>query len=984
MEAPSDPELEISKPNLQNLAYVISTSGSTGKPKIVAIPQIAISSALSAQVVGYKLDESSRVAQFASYVFDSSILEIFGTLLAGGCVCVPSEEERMSDFAGFVQRMDVNLLDVTPSLMRTLSPADVPSVKVLSLGGEALNQSDVDTWAPHTYLINTYGPSEASVNAAISHRLLPDSDASNVGFGVGCKLWVVDPANHNLLAPIGAVGELLIDGPILASGYFEDDAETSRAFVSDVAWQQEEIFRGNDKHCGAAPRLYKTGDLVRYNVDGSLNFLGRRDAQIKVRGYRIERQEVEHQIRSIPGIEHVAVFDGKEGFCKGKLVAVVSMRRSDDSSGTKDRENDASELWQLYEPEKIAATARFEQSIRRQLASPLPTYMIPDLLLITKRLPLLVSYKVDLKTIERAVYDMDKATFRRVTDPGFKGDSNTKPGTELEERLRQIWEKVLEVDEANIDLDESFFALGGDSVTAMKVTHRCRESGLHMMTHDLLAGRTIRGLATRILNRSMNLHPPDINSGGGTEISPHVFGLLSVAAQDVDSVVPATPFQNQVYYASRMHPGKPYFATYLAEITTDDSNSYVDVNKFSRAWQSVVDRHPIMRTLFMVNPSDGTLYQIALREARAQIETRQVEDGTEVAKRLWADHHAFSQELTTDPTSIRPRLAHQITISRARSGAIFLSLSLSHLLTDTVALEHMFSDLDAFYKGASPNKPSVAFADYAKWFETHAVTANNKIWQEQFLRGAQSCHLLQPRNRPLVDNLQPIHEVSLPFSISSSQQQAISDFCRAAQVTVPNLFLFCWGLLLKRYTQQNSVCFGQLVAGRDAPVTDLEDVVGPVLNVLPVHVDLSPSSAPLLELMQQFQKTNSEAMVNQPCSLKSIEKLMGCSTDRGLFNTIVNIRKVHYQEKDLEPQPTKKSLQFRLVEKHDASEYDFVLQVDEKGGSTSGALTFWNHQFEFNEVKGLLDAYLVILETVLRSLDATASGVFSKLEKCHR
>ena len=123
-------EVEIPKAKPQDLAYVISTSGSTGKPKIVAIPQIAISSALSAQIVGYKIDENSRVAQFASYVFDSSILEIFGTLVAGGCVCVPSEEERMSDFAGFVRRMDVNLLDVTPSLMRTLSPVDVPGVKV--------------------------------------------------------------------------------------------------------------------------------------------------------------------------------------------------------------------------------------------------------------------------------------------------------------------------------------------------------------------------------------------------------------------------------------------------------------------------------------------------------------------------------------------------------------------------------------------------------------------------------------------------------------------------------------------------------------------------------------------------------------------------------------------------------------------------------------------------------------------------------------
>ena len=313
-----------------------------------------------------------------------------------------------------------------------------------------MGQSDVDIWAPHTYLINTYGPSEASVNAAISQKLLPDSDASNIGFAVGCRLWVVDPANHNLLAPIGAVGELLIDGPILASGYFGDDAETGRAFISNLDWQRDMMLCGVENGCSAARKFYKTGDLVRYNADGSLNFLGRRDTQIKIRGYRIERQEVEHHIRSIPGLEHAIVFDGKEGFFKGKLVAVVSLCRIDDGAGKMDdaRNDPASSLWQLYEPQKVTETARLEEFIRRQLASPLPTYMIPEVLLITERLPLLVSYKVDVKTIERAVYDMDKDTFRRATEPHSVDGVNTKvPGTDLEERLRRIWGKVLEIDE---------------------------------------------------------------------------------------------------------------------------------------------------------------------------------------------------------------------------------------------------------------------------------------------------------------------------------------------------------------------------------------------------------------------------------------------------------------------------------------------------------------------------------------------------------
>lgn len=316
------------------------------------------------------------------------------------------------------------------------------------MGGEALNQSDVTTWASHTYLINTYGPSEASVNAAISHRLLSDSDASNIGFAVGCGLWVVDPANDNLLAPIGAVGELLIDGPILAKGYLGDDSATSRAFVKNLDWQKDKVLYFLEDESNSTRKLYKTGDLVRYNTDGSLNFLGRRDTQIKIRGYRIERQEVEHHIRAIPGLEHVAVFDGKEGFCKGKLVAVVSVCQNDGRAEKRGDGDISSSIWQLYESSKVAETTHLEENIRRQLASPLPKYMIPEVLLITKRLPLLVSYKVDLKTIERAVYDMDEDTLHRVTEPHSKKTVNAKvPGTDIEECVRQIWAKVLEVDE---------------------------------------------------------------------------------------------------------------------------------------------------------------------------------------------------------------------------------------------------------------------------------------------------------------------------------------------------------------------------------------------------------------------------------------------------------------------------------------------------------------------------------------------------------
>jgi hypothetical protein len=479
---------------------------------------------------------------------------------------------------------------------------------------------------------------------------------------------------------------------------------------------------------------------------------------------------------------------------------------------------------------------------------------------------------------------------------------------------------------ASIDLDDSFFSLGGDSVTAMKVTRRCRQANLQMLTQDLLAGRTIRGLAARILVRSLPSHPSDVDGENRTRTDPGLFKLLSVSEQDIDAVVPATPFQHQMYCASRTHPGRPYCATYLAQLTTNAPDAQVDVQKLSRAWQRVVNCHPILRTLFVINSRDDTLYQVVLREAQAHIEVRHVEDEAGAAGRLREDHDAFSQEVTSAAASTKPGLAHRLILSQTRSGALFLALSLSHLVTDTVALEHKLADLDMFYNDASPTKPGVAFATYASWFDSRTVRANNKAWQEQVLRGAQPCFLLHPPTRSPGNIPRRTEEMSLPFSIPSSQRQKLSDFCRVAQVTTSHFFQFCWALLLKLYTQQDAVCFGQLVAGRDAPVTNLEEIVGPVLSILPAYVDLTSTSSSVLELMQSFQKTSIEALAYQPCSLKAIEKLMDCPADRGLFNTMINIRQVHYQEKDLEHHLEQRSLKFRPVEKRDASEVSGCLK----------------------------------------------------------
>ncbi len=171
-----------------------------------------------------------RFLQFASYTFDASLVEILTTLMMGGTVCVPREADRTNgNIAAVMEQMGVTMALLTPSFARTLEPADVPHLRTLILGGEAMSQSRVDTWAKQLHLVNAYGPSECAVVATVNSHMRHSSNPANLGRGLG-RCWVVDPQNHNRLAPLGSVGELVVEGPTLSSGYLRNEPETLQSF----------------------------------------------------------------------------------------------------------------------------------------------------------------------------------------------------------------------------------------------------------------------------------------------------------------------------------------------------------------------------------------------------------------------------------------------------------------------------------------------------------------------------------------------------------------------------------------------------------------------------------------------------------------------------------------------------------------------------------------------------------------------------------
>ncbi|KAH8805143.1 nonribosomal peptide synthase Pes1 [Xylogone sp. PMI_703] len=419
-------------------AYIIFTSGTFCMSATAHGPAL-------------RMKPTSRVLQFASYSFDVSIMEIWTTLILGGCVYVPDEQSRLNNISGFITDKGV---------------------------------TDIANWVDKVDLINAYGPSECAITATANSHLTISSNPANIGFATGSRTWIVDPNNHNRLAPVGSVGELIIEGP-LSRGYLKDDAKTAAAFIENPQWTVNSIRDTN----GLKRRMYKTGDLVKYSSDGSIVFYKRKDNQTKVHGQRLELGEVEHFLRTDPAVKHALAILPKVGHCKSRLVAIISLQ---DLSAS----NDDSIAFESLDIVNRDLSSSYLSGIRERLCHHLPAFMIPSHWIVLHKLPFLPSGKLDRVHLLRWVESMSDDVYRRICDAAKQNDSHE--ATDIETQLRTIWGEILNLPPDQIGLNQSFLHLGGDSISAMQVMSRCCEGGISVTINSILYSKSISDLATRI------------------------------------------------------------------------------------------------------------------------------------------------------------------------------------------------------------------------------------------------------------------------------------------------------------------------------------------------------------------------------------------------------------------------------------------------------------------------------------------------------
>ncbi|HZU46214.1 MAG TPA: amino acid adenylation domain-containing protein, partial [Mycobacterium sp.] len=777
------PNSALPAPAPDDIAYIIYTSGTTGVPKGVAITHHNVTQLMEVLDAGLAAPGPAKVStQWHSYAFDASVREIWGALLHGGRLVVVPEEVARSpdDFHALLVAEHVSVLSQTPSAAANLSPHDLRSV-ALVVGGEACPAELVDRWAPGRVMINAYGPTETTVDVSISAPLMAGSGAPPIGSPVrGAAFFVLDGWLRPL--PVGVVGELYVAGAGVGVGYWRRAGLTGSRFVACPFG-------------GPGLRMYRSGDLVRWRADGQLDFVGRADEQVKIRGYRIELGEIQAALSALAGEQQAVVIAREDRPGDKRLIGYVT--------GTAD-----------------------PAGIREQLAQRLPAYMVPAAVVVIDALPLTPNGKLDTRALPA---------------PERPAGQYRGPSSLIEEILAGIYAQVLDVE--RVGVDDSFFELGGDSLSAMRLVaavNTTLDAGLPVRT--VFEAPTVAQLAPRI--------------SGETGRLPRLVSMERPA------IIPLSFAQQRLWFLDQLQgPSAVYNMAVALRL-----RGRLDAEALGAALTDVVDRHESLRTVFPA--VEGIPQQVVLPMERADFGWNVVDATGWPAGQL---DEAIDTEVRR-PFHLATQIPLRAQLFRIADDEHVLVAAVHHIAADGWSITPLVRDLGIAYASRcarqAPDWPELAvqYVDYTLWQrETFGeleasdspIAAQLAYWQ-QALAGLPE-RLQLPTDRPyppVADQRGASVVVEWPVEL----QQRVRKVACEHNATTFMVLQAALAVLLSKMSASSDVAVGFPIAGRRDPA--LDELVGFFINTLVLRVDLAGDLS-VAELLAQVRRRSLAAYEHQ-------------------------------------------------------------------------------------------------------------------------
>jgi amino acid adenylation domain-containing protein len=890
----TDPE-PVSSPD--HLAYLIYTSGSTGLPKGVMVEHRSWSHTLAAAAQRFGPGPGDRMACLASFSFDISLLELGLPLLAGGRVLLVGREEIL-DMARLADRLAaVTLLHGVPSLMRPLveqlrsSPRSFADLRTVFVGGEAVDGELLsrmrEAFAP-ARLVVLYGPTESTIIGS-SWEVSPEGEPAGRRLGrplPGVELHVMDRAG--LLAPLGAAGELWIGGPGVSRGYLGRPDLTADRFRPGAGGE----------------RSYRTGDLARHAGDGTLEFLGRVDAQVKVRGFRVEPGEIESVLLTHPRVREAAVGVRAEGG-DTRLVAFVSGE----------------------EPEA--------PSLREHVSRRLPSHMVPSQFVILESLPLLPNGKVDRRSLDRR-------------DPGAPQVSGEwlAPRTPTEDLMAELWSEVLKRE--RVGVNDNFFELGGHSLLATQLISRVRGAfGLELPLRALFERPTVAGLARAV---------EEARQSGQASPAPPIVPVERAAD------LPLSFAQERLWFQHQLEPDSLVYNLPTAVRVSGD----LDVAVLWRSLSEIERRHEALRTTFdnvdgkpfqRIHPAPFCAWPVI------DLSGLPADRREPLAVRLAEQEARIPFDLDRGPL-----LRFGLVRLEPREHVALLTMhhAISDRWSMGIFFRELKALYDAFGEGRTSPLPElpVQYPDYShwqrQWLSGEVLEAQVAHWREE-LAGAPAV-LDLPTDRPRVPV--PVFQGDrCAFRLSRETSNALRGLSRGEGVTLFMAVLAVFQTLLARVSNTGDVSVGTPIAGRGR--LEIERLIGFFVNTLVLRGRLEDGPG-FRDLLRRTREATLRAYEHQDLPFeKLVEELRPA---RSLAHTPLFQAMLVFQNASRESLPASSpasSLTLSPLEgqSRDAwAQFDLTLVVQEEDEELSGSLQYRRSLFDESTVRRLLTLFERLVE----------------------
>ena len=768
----SQPSSGLAVPSPDDIAHLIYTSGTTGVPKAVAATHGNVTQLLDSLDVG--LAVAGAWTQWHSLAFDASVWEIWGALLHGGRLVVVPEAVAGSpeDLHALLVAEQISVLSQTPSAAGMLSPHGLGSV-ALVLGAEACPAEVVDRWASGRVVINTYGPTETTMWASASAPLRAGSGVPPIGVPAsGAALFVLDGWLRPV--PVGVVGELYVAGRGVGVGYLGRAGLTGSRFVACPFG-------------GTGARMYRSGDLVRWRADGQLEYVGRADEQVKIRGYRIELGEVQAALASLDGVGQAVVIAREDRPGDQRLVGYVT--------GT-------------AEPAQLRAA----------LTQRLPAYMIPAAVVVIEALPLTPNGKLDTRALPAPDYQ-DTDQYRAPANP-------------TEEILTTIYAQVLGVQ--RVGVDDSFFGLGGDSLSAMRLVAAVNtglDTGLSVRT--LFESPTVAQLAPRI-GRDEGRRTP-------------------LEAGQRPAVVPLSFAQSRLWFLDQLQGPSPVYNMVVALRL----RGQLDADALGAALADVVDRHEGLRTLFPA--PDGLPRQLVVTVDRADV-------GWQIIDATGLSDDRLGEAIGTvasRPFNLADEIPMRARLFRVADDEHVFVAAVHHIAADGWSVAPLMRDLGVAYAsrcaGQAPGwaELPLQYVDYTLWQRAQfgdltdsqsRIAAQLAYWEDALAGMPERLALPTDRRYPaFADHCGARLAVDWPAEL----QQRVARMAREHNATNFMVIQAALAVLLAKLSASSDVAVGFPIAGRRDPA--LDELVGCFVNTLVLRVGVAgdPTVAQLLAQVRQ-------------------------------------------------------------------------------------------------------------------------------------